>query len=121
MIQAQKLAGDSGYNKQKKDTAIEGYVNGISIKNITATYATIKTESINGTVSQIYDLKFDYGQQWKWEGELRLNDKSGKMLFFRGLGHLLNFLDDNEWVLVNILYGERFGKSVELIIKKKTR
>lgn len=121
LTDAQQVNKDSIVdNIEKNSLHIDGYVNGVLIKNIAATYTTIKTETMNGSTNQLYDLNFDYGQQWNREKELKLKDKNGKMLIFRSLGHLLNFLDQNNWMLLNVLQGEQSGKSVEFIFTKKS-
>lgn len=115
----QKLTYSTFDKTQQHSFYFTGYVNKIPLKNIKAEYAIVSTESLNGSMSQVFDLNFDYGQQWNMEKELKLSDEKGKMLIFRSLGHLLNFLDENGWILIDILHGSQFGKTVELVIKRK--
>lgn len=118
LAKAQESDGD--FNKLNSDTfKFSGYINDVALKSIKANFAVVETQSLTGSFSQVYDLSFDYGQQWNKEKELKLTDKKGKMLIFRSLGHLLNFLDENGWVLMDILSGSQFGKSVQLIMKRK--
>jgi hypothetical protein len=111
---------DTLSRKNEEGFNFAGYVNTVALKNIKADYAIVEAEGLsNSFISAVYSVSFDYGQQWNREKELELRDERGKRLAFRSLSHLLNFLDDNGWILMEVLNNSQPGKSTKLIMKRK--
>lgn len=95
------------------DANTYGYVNGIRLDSINATYARYGRGAGNG-------LFFDYGQITNKRKELNITDKNGKPLVFVAETDMarLNFFWFNGWQLHEALT-DNSGSAVSYILKKK--
>lgn len=93
-----------------------GYVNGIRLDSIQATYAqadiTAGMRMVAGNL--IRRFTFEYGQKAKNESEARITDKAGNVFTFYNTAEALNFFDYNGWqmVIINI-------NPYQILLKKK--
>ncbi|WP_132052236.1 hypothetical protein [Pseudocnuella soli] len=95
------------------DANTYGYVNGIRLDSVNATYARFGRRAGDG-------LFFDYGQVSNKRKELNITDRNGKQLVFVAEGDMarLNFFWFNGWQLHEALT-DNSGNAVSYILRKR--
>jgi len=88
------------------------FVNGININDIKTNYCIITKRSIPS-------ISVDYGQD-KARKKAKISDKNGKIVNTKKIITLLNFMDENGWIIVNFSQTslDSFNEGIFLFKKK---